>query len=186
MHAQARQLPRVASTRRRVHVVAETAADVVCGVGGWLFDQTSAGWETTVLLLSGGEIDHRCLRVLGARSAPMMVCADNDIGPVDAVMVAINSPADRLSGHTVLRDALHQGLQEVLLFGGIPQRALGIDFHPERHVLSVAARAFKRHAAIALDVPRAIDDRSERIWRARLPSAAIDNVDCRPMVSSRN
>jgi hypothetical protein len=183
MQAQARQLPRPATTRRRIHVVAESAADVVCEVGGWLFDHTSAGWDATVRLVSGDESDHRCLRILGAHSAPMTVYPDADAGPIHAIMVAIRPHFAR---HPVLHDALNQGLHDVLLFGGTPRRALGIDLSPECHTLSVAARAFKRHAAIALGVPGAIDDRSEGFWRAALRSAPTGELGRHPTVSDRN
>ena len=32
----------------RLDVVAASSADVVCSVGGWLYDRVLAGWEVTV------------------------------------------------------------------------------------------------------------------------------------------
>ncbi len=48
--------PRVsdrASVTYRLDVVAANPADVVCSVGGWLYDRVRAGWDVNVLLPHG-------------------------------------------------------------------------------------------------------------------------------------
>ncbi|HWS92605.1 MAG TPA: hypothetical protein VN255_05135 [Mycobacterium sp.] len=60
LHARSRQL------RYRIAVLTPSVDDVVCSVGGWLFDRAWAGYQVTVLVAN--DIDYRPLRVLGAET----------------------------------------------------------------------------------------------------------------------
>ena len=68
--ANARRYPR----RRRMALLATSAADAVDGLGGWMFDAALAGWEVTVVVTERG--DERALAVLGAVSLDLDAIAD--------------------------------------------------------------------------------------------------------------
>ena len=53
----------------RLDVVAASPADVVCSVGGWLYDRVRAGWDVNVLLPQ--RCDTRPLRILGMQAVDL-------------------------------------------------------------------------------------------------------------------
>ena len=57
------------AVKYRLDVVACSPADVVCSVGGWLYDRVRAGWEVTVLLPQPS--DTRPLQILGMHAAEL-------------------------------------------------------------------------------------------------------------------
>ena len=61
--------PDRASVKYRLDVVASSPADVVCAVGGWLYDRVRAGWEVNVLLPQ--KCDSRPLQILGIQAADL-------------------------------------------------------------------------------------------------------------------
>src|ERR1700761_9287773 len=58
-----------AAVRYRLDVVAASPADVVCSVGGWLYDRVRAGWEVSVLLPR--QRDTRPLQILGVEASDL-------------------------------------------------------------------------------------------------------------------
>ena len=63
------------SVKYRLDVVASSPADVVCSVGGWLYDRVRAGWDVNVLLPQ--RCDSRPLQILGMQAADL----DSQIRP---------------------------------------------------------------------------------------------------------
>src|SRR3984885_6398882 len=63
------------SVKYRLDVVASSPADVVCCVGGWLYDRVRAGWDVNVLLPQ--RCDSRPLQILGIEAADL----DSQIAP---------------------------------------------------------------------------------------------------------
>ena len=57
------------AVKYRLDVVASSPADVVCSVGGWLYDRVRAGWEVTVLLPQPS--DTRPLQILGMHASDL-------------------------------------------------------------------------------------------------------------------
>ena len=58
-----------AALKYRLDVVASSPADVVCSVGGWLYDRVRAGWEVNVLLPQ--PCDTRPLQILGMHASEL-------------------------------------------------------------------------------------------------------------------
>src|ERR1700744_3137852 len=137
------------AVKYRLYVVASSPADVVCSVGGWLYDRVRAGWEVNVLLPQ--RCDTRPLQILGTQAADL----DSPIPPastgcttrglaVSAEMFA----SDVRIRHEVLQ-ALDRWMTEVTLWHDDWPLAVGHRTTTVQHVLSGAARAFKRHALTA-------------------------------------
>src|SRR5271163_5154565 len=57
------------SVKYRLDVVASSPADVVCSVGGWLYDRVRAGWDVNVLLPQ--RCDSRPLQILGMQAGDL-------------------------------------------------------------------------------------------------------------------
>lgn len=136
----------------RLDVVAASPADVVSSVGGWLYDRVRAGWDVNVLLPQ--RCDTRPLQILGMQAADL----DSQIPPasngcptrglaVSAEMFA----SDLRIRHAVLQ-ALDRWMTEVTLWHDDWPLAVGHRTTTVQHVLSGAARAFKRHALTAAGV----------------------------------
>jgi hypothetical protein len=140
------------SVEYRLDVIASSPADVVCSVGGWLYDRVRAGWEVTVLLPQ--HCDSRALQILGMQAAeldahalPASTCAGRGLA-VSADMFA----ADARIKQAVL-SALDRWMTEVTLWQEDWPLVVGHRTTPVQHVLSDAARAFKRHALAAAGIP---------------------------------
>ena len=137
--------------RYRLDVVAASAADVVQSAGGWLYDRVMAGWEVTALLSNSS--DTRSLRILGVQAADL---------EAQFALTGLRSQSLAVSGEAFTTDArvrdkvlesLDDRFTEVALWGdGWP---LGVDHAMIRaqHVLSAAARRFKRYALAAAGIP---------------------------------
>ncbi|MFC4376205.1 hypothetical protein ACFO5K_19085 [Nocardia halotolerans] len=140
----------------RPHLVAlaPTAAALVRGAGGWLFDRVMAGWEVTALVAD--HTDTRPLRILGVRVADLTSClTTNHRGPrpqaiaVDTELCSMDVHVrDRLS--RVLEQGQHE---EVTLWGDGSAADFGRPVDPVLHHLSYAARAFKSQALAAVAAP---------------------------------
>ncbi|ORB85013.1 hypothetical protein B1987_15800 [Mycobacterium kansasii] len=130
--------------RYRLEVVAISAADVVQAAGGWLYDRVMAGWEVTVLLPGAGGA--RPLRILGARAADLEtgLTVIRPGGQSLAVSAGAFAADDRVRDRVL--EALADRSTEVALWGDQCPWGLNRGIGPVRHVLSSAARVFKRQA----------------------------------------
>jgi hypothetical protein len=132
-------------------VIAPSPAEVVLSMGGWLFDQTMAGWDA-VLLLSEGHTNVRAAAILGARP----YCLEERLAepfPMSHLQTfAVRGelyPRDPRVRRVVL-DAIRGRSAEVTFWGDAPPAEFEGTAQLVRHQLSIAARAFKAHALAAL------------------------------------
>jgi hypothetical protein len=141
-----------AAVKYRLDVVASSPADVVCSVGGWLYDRARAGWGVNVLLPQ--QCDTRPLQILGMQAADL----DSQIPPASTGCVArgLAVSADMFASDVRIRQevlkALDRWMTEVTLWHDGWPLAVGHRTTTVQHVLSAAARAFKRHALTAAGV----------------------------------
>jgi hypothetical protein len=141
------------SVKYRLDVVASSPADVVCSVGGWLYDRVRAGWEVNVLLPQ--RCDSRPLQILGMQAADL----DSQIPPTSTGCAArgLAVSADMFASDVRIRqevlNALDRWMTEVTLWHDGWPLAVGHRTTTVQHVLSGAARAFKRHALTAAGIP---------------------------------
>lgn len=133
-----------------LNVVGSSAADVVSGIGGWLFDRQMAGWNVSVALSVPG--DEAALRILGLKTVELQELWQSMAGSsehVAATAIATDRfDADedvRLRGLTGLRG----GVGEFAFWGADGPGQLGGQVHRAKYRLSAAARAFKAHAVAA-------------------------------------
>lgn len=147
--------PRVsdrASVTYRLDVVAASPADVVCSVGGWLYDRVRAGWDVNVLLPHGG--DSRPLQILGVHAVDLdsqMLSASTGCAARGLAVSADMFTSDVRIRQEVL-NALDRWMTEVTLWHDGWPLAVGHRTATVQHVLSAAARAFKRHALTAAGI----------------------------------
>ncbi|CPR13029.1 hypothetical protein BN971_04336 [Mycobacterium bohemicum DSM 44277] len=149
--------------RYRLQVVAAGAADIVESAGGWLYDRVMAGWEVTALLPPGA--DTRPLRILG-----VTVCDQRSgLGEASAASQSLAVSAEAFTADEEVRRrvlaCLEDRLTEVALWGdGWP---LGVHraTAEAQHLLSAAARRFKRHALAAAGIPDALIAPTETLLR---------------------
>ena len=139
--------------RYQLNVVASTTEDVVQSAGGWLCDRARAGWDVNVLVADGG--DPSPLRILGATALDLdenFVSMVRSASRVEALAVS----ADLLAADVCLREeivrVLKRGLTEVIVWGKQWPAELGRQADQVEHRVSPAARAFKSHALVAVDV----------------------------------
>ena len=125
---------------------------MVDSIGGWLYDRVRAGWDVHVLLAQ--ECDRRPLEILGMRAVgldPRILSASTDCAG-RGLAVSADMFAD---DHRVQREvlaALDRWMTEVTLWQddwplNVEHRTITV-----QHLLSGAARAFKRHALAAAGV----------------------------------
>lgn len=142
--AQWRELARCYPQRKRALILSSTASAAVHGLGGWLFDQNSAGWDVTVLVGSRG--DEPALAILGAHV--LDIDAIDDIRTTEATVttVAIGSTLYTDDAHVrALPEADTRGPDQArtLFFGYAPPADLADTVTATTHRISIAARAFK-------------------------------------------
>ena len=137
----------------RLDVIASSPADVASSVGGWLYDRVRAGWDVTVLLPQ--HCDSRALQILGMRVADL----DAHALPVSAecAVRGLAVSADMFAADARIKQAvlcaLDRWMTEVTLWQKNWPLVVGHRTTPVQHVLSDAARAFKRHALTAAGIP---------------------------------
>jgi hypothetical protein len=140
------------AVKYRLDVVASSPADVVCSVGGWLYDRVRAGWEVNVLLPR--QCDTRPLQIIGVAASDL----DSHLSAASTGCAArgLAVSADMFASDTRIRQevltALDRWLTEVTLWHDGWPLAVGHRTTTVQHVLSAAARAFKRHALIAAGI----------------------------------
>jgi hypothetical protein len=141
------------AVKYRLDVVASSPADVVCSAGGWLYDRVRAGWEVTVLLPQ--QCDIRPLQILGMQAVDL----DSQIPPACTGCTArgLAVSAEMFASDARIRqevlNALDRWMTEVTLWHDGWPLAVGHRTTTVQHVLSGAARAFKRHALAAAGIP---------------------------------
>ncbi|MGH3558794.1 MAG: hypothetical protein ACRDTK_15105 [Mycobacterium sp.] len=141
-----------AAVKYRLDVVASSPADVVCSAGGWLYDRAGAGWEVNVLL--GRQCDIRPLQILGVRASDL----ESQFAPASggsavrglAVSATVFASDARIRERVL--EALEGRMTEVTLWDEGWPLAVGHRTRSVQHVLSGAARAFKRHALTAAGI----------------------------------
>ncbi len=141
-----------AALRYRLDVVAASPADVVYSVGGWLYDRVRAGWEVNVLLRQ--QSDTRPLQILGIQASELQ----SRIAPASAGCAArgLAVSAEMFASDARIRrevlTALDRWMTEVTLWHDDWPLVVGHRTTTVQHVLSSAARAFKRHALTAAGI----------------------------------
>ena len=141
------------SVKYRLDVIASSPADVVGSVGGWLYDRVRAGWDVTVLLPQ--QCDSRALQILGMQAVDLdaqALSASTECAARGLAVSADMYAADARIKQAVL-SALDRRMTEVTLWHDGWPLAVGHRTTPVQHVLSGAARAFKRHALAAAGIP---------------------------------
>jgi hypothetical protein len=140
----------------RVDVVASSAVDVVGSIGGWLYDRVRAGWDVHVLLAQ--QCDRRPLQILGVHAVeldPQILSASTECAARGLAVSADMFASDARIQQEVLA-ALDRWMTEVTLWHDDWPLAVGHRTTTVQHVLSGAARAFKRHALEAAGLPGAV------------------------------
>ncbi|OBF20387.1 hypothetical protein [Mycobacterium sp. ACS4331] len=131
-------------------MLATDIADAVTGAGGLIFDHASTGWTVTVHLEDGD--DELPLHILGVRAGVRADLLDASEPDLEAVFVSAELMASNARVRRHWASAGRRGGIQVAVWGAewpmAPASAQGLVEHP----LSVAARAFKRHALIAAGV----------------------------------
>ncbi|OBG23714.1 hypothetical protein [Mycobacterium sp. 852002-51057_SCH5723018] len=159
--------------RYRLDVVAASAADVAQFAGGWLYDRVMAGWEVTALLMH--DCDTRPLRILGVRAfEPEARFALTGSTSQTLAVSAEAFDADPRVRDRVLK-SLDDRLTEVALWGeGWP---LGVNrtMTGAQHVLSAAARRFKRYALAAAGIQSDSIDSTETLLCDAAPGSPVDS-----------
>jgi hypothetical protein len=141
------------AVKYRLDVIASSPADVVGSVGGWLYDRVRAGWDVHVLLPQ--PCDSRALQILGMQAADL----DAQTLPVSTEYAArgLAVSADMYAADARIKQAvlsaLDRWMTEVTLWQDDWPLIVGHRTTPVQHVLSDAARAFKRHALAAVGIP---------------------------------
>jgi hypothetical protein len=141
-----------AAVKYRLDVVGASPADVVRSVGGWLYDRVRAGWEVNVLLPE--QSDTRPLQILGMQASELdaqMPAASTGCAARGLAVSAEMFASDLRIRQEVLK-ALDRWMTEVTLWHDGWPLAVGHRTTTVQHVLSGAARAFKRHALTAAGI----------------------------------
>jgi hypothetical protein len=154
-------------SRYQINVIAGDVADVVQSVGGWLFDQTMAGWDVNVLLADVSDIrDVRPLRILGVQPVELLtglssMSASSQRAAGLAVASQLLGTDERIDAEVLA--ALQCGDTEVALWGdvGFAERGDYVRYRP-----SAAARIFKSHAVAAASVTDVAADECETLFRS--------------------
>jgi predicted XRE-type DNA-binding protein len=141
-----------AAVKYRLDVVASSPADVVCSIGGWLYDRVRAGWEVSVLLPQ--PCDSRPLQILGMQASELgaQIPAASTQWPARGLAVSADMFASDLRVRQQVLTALDRWMTEVTLWQDDWPLTVGHRTTTVQHVLSGAARAFKRHALIAAGI----------------------------------
>lgn len=151
-----RPRPQAGSVTYRLDVVATNAADVAASIGGWLYDRVRAGWDVHVLLAQ--PCDHRPLEILGMQAVELdrhILAASTECAARGLAVSAEMFASDPRIRQEVLA-ALDRWMTEVTLWHDDWPLNVGHRTTTVQHVLSAAARAFKRHALEAAGVAGAV------------------------------
>jgi hypothetical protein len=158
--------------RYRLDVVAVDALDAVQSAGGWLYDRAMAGWEVRVRLANSCDI--RPLQILGVAGVELNSGYGAGSAARSLAVSAAVFGADADVRKEVLK-ALDDGWTELALWGdGWPLR-VNRGIARAQHVLSAAARSFKRQALVAAGTDCAAADLSEVLLCDRACFSRVDS-----------
>lgn len=134
--------------RNRAVIVTPSAADAVLRLGGWLFDRSTAGWET-IALAPGGD-GARALQIVGAKVLDLdeTLRLPDWAADVDELAVCAGLYSADLRVRDAVRTRLDRGTEATYLWGGASLEPEG-DAALTRHRVSRAGLAFKRRAVEA-------------------------------------
>ena len=157
--------------RYELNVLAVDVADVVSGIGGWLFDRALAGWRVEVVAGADGA-GVQALRILGLA----VVEPDNWSCSADEV-VALAVMDSRLGSGQPGLGAQSSGM---VFFGPeldnrLAERVRRVHYRP-----SAAARVFKAQALAVLGQPLGSAEASERMFRYG-PTSDLLDADLTPV-----
>lgn len=146
--ASPREAPKVTGTYR-FQVMAAGIADAVMSIGGLIFDRAMAGWDVSVVV--DGEpdrgVDHRPIKILGARVVTRSPDADDDRPNLLAVATDLMIRSDAVRRRVL--EVGKGGETAVLLWGRHHPTTFGRTFVAARHQPSAAAQVFKYQALMA-------------------------------------
>lgn len=136
------------ATPYRIDVYGPDALSVATRAGGWLYDHAARGWRVTAALADATDV--RPLEILGLRVADLAsASAGPDSAPVHVLGVAGDDQNLDASAQLSVLRCIDPGLRMTLWAGNRP-RDLGHLRHTARHLLTPAARAFKKQALLAV------------------------------------
>lgn len=151
-----------------LNVVADDVADVVSGIGGWLFDRAMAGWRVSVAADEAG--DDRALGILGLKAvgpSGLWRSAEADAVVMTAIGTSRFEPGDQ--GLTMRNPG-----GDVVFFGSRGPEGLGLQLERARYRPSAAALAFKAHALAVAGVDPASADTVETLFRCGRSAGLLD------------
>lgn len=159
--------PRRRPMRNRGAVVAATVPEVVNSLGGWIFDRSTAGCETVVLVAALG--DTRALEILGAKAIPLAE-APADVewaGDLDVLAAAADIYLADARVREIFRMRRDRNAQQTYLWGREPDIEIGAGFAVVTpHRVSLAGQAFKRAALDAVGITHDAQPVAEVLWTA--------------------
>ena len=136
----------------QLDVMATSVKDVVTCAGGWLFDQSMAGWTVTVLLPMHQNQDLRPLHILGANTVDLEATLAGPQRSPAALSVAADLYVSDKQVRRRVREALSGGLTQVTSWGPHWSMDLSGRHSYLHHELSSAAVVFKSCALAAAGV----------------------------------
>lgn len=152
----------------QLNVVAGDVAEVVSGIGGWLFDRAMAGWRVSVASDEGG--DERALRILGLKAVDLEGLwrpAESDSVAVTVIGASRLEPGDHgLAWRGARVDVVFAGAHGPDGLGGGLDR---VQYRP-----SAAALAFKSHALAVAGADPGPACRVETLLRCERSTGLLD------------
>lgn len=158
-----------------LNVVGSSGADLVSGIGGWLFDRSMAGWNVRVALSEpGGDV---ALRILGLKAVDAKGLWQSMVGDPEHVAMTLIA-TDRFDADDDVRlrglTALRAGAGTLAFWGADGPGQLAGQVHRAQYRPSAAARAFKAHALAAVGRAAAPLDPVETVFRCGHASEVMD------------
>lgn len=138
--------------QHQVDVMASNINDVVTCAGGWLFDQSMAGWTVTVLLPMHIHQDLRPLHILGANAVDLEATLAGPQRSPAALSVAADLYVSDKQVRRCVRAAISGGVPQVISWGPHWSMERNRRFSYLHHELSSAAVVFKSHALEAAGI----------------------------------
>ncbi len=165
--------PRWKLQRHRLVVVAPTVVEVVRYVGGWLFDQTMAGWDSTALV--SDPADSRPLHILGACAVDLRTAMADSVSQPRPQALAVASSLYTVDPEIrrTVNEILDEGSATVILWGDEFPAEVDGRLTSRQHRLTAAARAFKAQALAAAAISEDTAGPAEmfRTSELRMPQA---------------